>query len=88
MGLRDGYKQTEVGVIPQAWCVKPLFMLSTEIGDGIHSTPKYVKSSEFHFVNGNNLVSDHISITDSTMRISECEFKALRKNLTDKTGSS
>jgi type I restriction enzyme S subunit len=80
-----GYKQTEVGVIPEGWQVKPLVSLSTEIGDGIHSTPNYVKSSEFYFVNGNNLVNDRISITDNTMCVSESEYKTLRKNLTDRT---
>jgi type I restriction enzyme S subunit len=85
MEVKPGYKQTEVGVIPEEWDVKPLFSLSTEIGDGIHSTPNYVKSSEFHFVNGNNLVNDRISITDSTMCVSEAEYKTLRKNLTDRT---
>ncbi len=80
-----GYKQTEVGVIPEEWEIKPLFSLSTEIGDGIHSTPNYIKSSEFYFVNGNNLVNDRISITDSTMCVSESEYKTLRKNLTDRT---
>jgi type I restriction enzyme S subunit len=67
MGVKLGYKQTEVGVIPEELDVKPLSSLSTEIGDGIHSTPNYVKSSELYFVNGNKLVSDRISITDNTM---------------------
>ena len=83
--MKPGYKQTDVGVIPEEWEVKPLFTLSTEIGDGIHSTPNYVKSSEFHFVNGNNLVNDRVSVTDSTMCVSEKEYKTLRKNLTDRT---
>jgi type I restriction enzyme, S subunit len=85
MEVKPGYKRTEVGVIPEEWEVKPLSSLSTEIGDGIHSTPNYVKSSEFHFVNGNNLVNDRISITDNTMCVSEVEYKTLRKNLTDRT---
>ncbi len=85
MEMKPGYKQTEVGIIPEDWEVKPLSSLSTEIGDGIHSTPNYVKSSEFHFVNGNNLVTDRISITDNTMCVSEAEYKKLRKNLSDRT---
>ena len=83
--IPPGYKQTEVGVIPEDWDVKSLSSLSTEIGDGIHSTPDYVRSSQFHFVNGNNLVSDGISITDKTMCVSETEYKKLQKNLTDQT---
>ena len=83
--MKPGYKQTEVGVIPEEWDVKLLASLSTEIGDGIHSTPNYVKFSDFHFVNGNNLVTDRILITDSTMCVSESEYNTLRKNLTDRT---
>ncbi len=83
--MKPGYKQTEAGVIPEEWEVKLLSSLSADIGDGIHSTPNYVNSSEFHFVNGNNLVADRISINDSTMCVSEAEYKTLRKNLTDRT---
>ena len=72
-------------MIPKEWEVKPLIGLSTEIGDGIHATPTYVKSSESYFVNGNNLAGDRITITDGTMCVSESEYKALRKNLTDRT---
>jgi type I restriction enzyme S subunit len=37
MGLRKGYKQTEVGVIPQDWVVEPLHNLSDKIMVGIAS---------------------------------------------------
>jgi hypothetical protein len=47
MKLKAGYKQTEVGVSPEDWDVKLLSEITTEIGDGIHTTPKYVQSSEF-----------------------------------------
>jgi type I restriction enzyme S subunit len=85
MEVNPRYKQTEVGLIPEEWEVKPLADLTTEIGDGIHSTPKYVKSSDFYFVNGNNLIGDRILITDGTMCVSESEYKTLQKNLTDRT---
>ena len=60
MELKAGYKQTEVGVIPEDWEVKKLIDISTEIGDGIHATPKYVGMSNYFFVNGNNLVNKEI----------------------------
>ena len=41
MELTNGYKKTEVGVIPGEWDVKRLGDLST-IKDGTHQTPKYV----------------------------------------------
>ncbi|MBA3888278.1 MAG: restriction endonuclease subunit S [Acidobacteria bacterium] len=41
MEVRPGYKQTEVGVIPEDWEVARLGDLAT-IRDGTHQTPKYV----------------------------------------------
>jgi len=41
MEVRPGYKQTEVGVIPEDWDVKRLGNLA-KIHDGTHQTPKYV----------------------------------------------
>jgi type I restriction enzyme S subunit len=49
MDVKPGYKQTEIGVIPEDWDVKPLVEISTELGDGIHTTPEYVHSSAFFF---------------------------------------
>jgi type I restriction enzyme S subunit len=41
MELKSGYKQTEVGVIPEDWNVVSLDTATSEIGDGIHATPTY-----------------------------------------------
>ena len=84
-GLRKGYKQTEVGIIPEDWDVKPLMDFATIISNGIHATPKYVRDSNFFFVNGNNLVNDEIAVTAATMCVSEAEYKSLKKPLTDQT---
>ena len=43
MELREGYKQTEVGLIPKDWKVKKLDSVCTKITDGTHDTPKPVK---------------------------------------------
>ena len=83
--VKPGYKQTEVGVIPEDWDVKPLVNLSTEIGDGIHSTPNYIKSSEFYFVNGNNLNDGKIIFKENTKRVSIVEYEKYKKKLTDRT---
>ncbi len=85
MDVKPGYKQTEIGMIPEDWDVKPLVEISTEIGDGIHTTPEYVHSSAFFFINGNNLVDGKIAILENTMCISEPEYRRLRKNLNDRT---
>jgi len=83
--VKPGYKQTEVGVIPEEWDVIRLTQLTSGIGDGIHSTPEYVKSSGYHFINGNNLVDGTILITDNTMCVSEAEWRKLRKDLSGYT---
>lgn len=42
MKIKNGYKKTEVGVIPEDWEVKKLGDFCNSINDGTHSTPKYV----------------------------------------------
>ena len=81
----EGYKMSEVGVIPEEWEVMTLENITTEIGDGIHSTPQYVPYSDIFFVNGNNLVNNSIKITDNTMCVSEYEYNKYKKRLNDRT---
>lgn len=38
-----------------------LDQLTTRIGNGIHSTPKYSNIGNYYFINGNNLVDGKIS---------------------------
>jgi len=83
--LPDGYKQTDVGIIPKDWFVEILEHLSTKIGDGIHSTPEYVESSTFYFINGNNLINNSVKITENTKCVSEKEYRKYQLKLTDKT---
>jgi type I restriction enzyme S subunit len=80
-----GYKQTEMGVIPEDWDVVNLKLLSSDIGDGIHSTPKYIDSSKYFFINGNNLSNGRILITQDTKCISKNEYELLKKNLDNTT---
>ena len=67
------------------WEDKKLLDISTEIGDGIHSTPKYINLSEFHFINGNNLINGFIQITENTKCISQDEYYKHRKDLSKRT---
>lgn len=54
-GCPKGYKQTEVGVIPEEWEVVTLEAITAHIGDGLHGTPIYSSNGEYLFINGNNL---------------------------------
>jgi type I restriction enzyme S subunit len=85
MEVRKGYKQTEVGVIPEDWEIVLLENLSTRIGDGIHSTPQYDDSGEYFFVNGNNLKNGEIFISDETKKVSKIEYQLHRRDLNNTT---
>ncbi|WP_303871733.1 restriction endonuclease subunit S [Acetobacterium wieringae] len=40
---KDGYKKTEIGVLPEDWAVLKLKSLCTKITDGTHKTPQYTE---------------------------------------------
>jgi type I restriction enzyme, S subunit len=83
--LKEGYKQTEVGIIPEDWQIKPLSIITSEIGDGIHSTPIYSNNGEYFFVNGNNIQNGHICLTKETKQSELSEFNKYKKNLNERT---
>ena len=83
--VKEGYKQTEVGVIPEDWEVDELSNLTSEIGDGIHSTPTYTSNKDYYFINGNNLKNSQIIISKDTKTIDILEFIKYKKNLNDRT---
>src|SRR5665648_345709 len=85
MEVRKGYKQTEIGVIPEDWEVFTLEKLSSRIGDGIHSTPKYSDNSDYFFVNGNNLKEGKIVISADTKMVSEDEYNIQKRGLDNST---
>lgn len=80
-----GYKQTEVGVIPDDWGVSSFDNISSLIGDGIHTTPNYDENGDFYFVNGNNLVNGSISLDGNTKKTNLTEYKKHKKPLNQRT---
>ncbi len=64
-----------IGEIPKHWITSRLKYITSRIGDGLHSTPKYVEDSEYHFINGNNLIDGEITISPSTRCVSNDEYK-------------
>jgi type I restriction enzyme S subunit len=78
------YKESNLGMIPREWDEIPLEELTTQIGDGIHATPKYSQNTDYYFVNGNNL-SDGDILIGSALSVSEEEFKKHFKELNDRT---
>ena len=71
--------------IPEGWSVKKLSDLCSKISDGIHTTPKYVDKSEYHFINGNNLRDGHIYIYENTKCVSFEEYTKQKQELGTRT---
>ncbi|MFA4935246.1 MAG: restriction endonuclease subunit S, partial [Candidatus Methanoperedens sp.] len=79
------YKDSKLGWVPKEWEEKPLEIYSTQIGDGIHTTPKYSENTDYYFVNGNNLSEGQIEIGDTALCVSEVEYKKHFKELNERT---
>lgn len=74
-----------LGDIPVHWKESKLKYETEKIGDGIHTTPKYVDSSDFHFINGNNFESGKIKIKENTRSVSNHEYEKYKKELKEGT---
>ena len=67
------------------WSIATLEQLTSRIGDGIHSTPKYDNNGNYYFINGNNLVNGKIKIFETTKKVEESEAKKYNKELSNRT---
>ena len=74
-----------LGQVPQNWCVRKLVHLTTKIGDGLHGTPDYIDSSNYFFINGNNLQNGSIYVDKSTKCVSQEEYESNQVELNDST---
>ncbi|MFZ3574139.1 restriction endonuclease subunit S [Tenacibaculum finnmarkense] len=75
------FKKSALGEIPKSWEVVKMGEISIKIGDGLHSTPKYVDNSNYYFVNGNNLINGKLIISEKTKCVSFEEFEKHNKNI-------
>ena len=57
--IQPGYKQTEVGVIPEDWEVNTLSECCSKITDGTHDTPKPV-SQGIPFLTALHVKENHV----------------------------
>ena len=67
------------------WSVETLNSLTTRIGDGIHSTPKYNDNGDYYFINGNNLVDGKIKIFNTTKKVERSEAEKHNRELSNRT---
>jgi type I restriction enzyme S subunit len=61
MPVKKGYKQTEVGVIPEDWSEKTLREISLQITDGDHITPQRT-SQGFFLLSARNIRNGYIDL--------------------------
>ena len=69
--------------IPPSWKWVRLGDIVSCLSDGIHGTPEYVLSSDYYFINGNNLANGSIVIKENTKKVSYDEYIKYRKELND-----
>lgn len=62
--MKEGYKQTEVGVIPEDWVVKKLNTIC-DVRDGTHESPKYLDNG-VTFITSKNIINGKIDFSDVT----------------------
>jgi type I restriction enzyme, S subunit len=72
-------------VLPQGWGWFRLRSLVFTLGDGLHGTPEYVGGTNYHFINGNNLVDGRIIIKPNTKTVSIDEMRKHKKLMTTNT---
>ena len=63
MEVKRGYKQTDVGVIPEEWEVRNLSGVSRKITDGDHVTP--IRTSQgYYLLSARNVLNGRIDVSD------------------------
>ena len=65
------------------WEQRKLGEVTSNIGDGLHGTPKYNESGEYYFINGNNLDGCKITIDNETKTVLEDQLSNDDKKLND-----
>jgi type I restriction enzyme S subunit len=84
--MKPGYKQTEVGVIPEDWEVKPFSHVTDLITCGIAATPDYVSESQgYPFLSSTN-VKDGRIVWSGYKHISADLHRQLYRNNPPKRG--
>ncbi len=73
------------GELEERYEKKLLKDIVTKLGDGLHGTPKYDETGDYHFINGANLLNNKIFIKDNTKKINKSEYEKYKKDLTNKT---
>jgi type I restriction enzyme S subunit len=84
MEVKPGYKQTEIGVIPEDWEVLSLNDACIKIQDGTHFSPK-IGGSQYKYITSKNIGKGSLSLNNVDM-ISEEEHRKIYKRCDVKIG--
>jgi type I restriction enzyme S subunit len=82
--VRPGYKQTEVGVIPEEWGVSCLSQISRKITDGDHATPKRTKQG-YYLLSARNVLNGRVDLSDVDY-VGEVEYQRMKQRCNPETG--
>ena len=77
MAVREGYKQTEVGVIPEDWETNILYSVARVV-DSLHHTPTFV-SEGYSMVRVADIKTGNLDL-DETLKVKESIFREFTKN--------
>jgi type I restriction enzyme S subunit len=84
MEVKPGYKQTEVGVIPESWDVCNLATISSKITDGDHVTPKREREG-YYLLSARNVRDGNIDVSDVDY-VGQEEYQRMRQRCAPEVG--
>ena len=84
MEVKPGYKQTEVGVIPEEWDQVSLKEISTQITDGDHVTPNRARVG-YYLLSARNVRDGFLDLSDVDF-VGDSEFKRMTNRCAPEAG--
>jgi type I restriction enzyme S subunit len=82
--MNTGYKQTEVGVIPEDWDVRHLVDVSRKITDGDHVTPQR-ESHGYYLLSARNVHNGRIDVSDVDY-VGAAEYQRMKQRCGPESG--
>lgn len=84
MEVKRGYKQTEVGVIPDDWNVLSAFDTCSKIQDGTHFSPR-ISGNDYFYVTSKNIRFGYLDMSTAS-RIDAAQHQAIYRRCDVKKG--
>ena len=80
--ITSKYKQTEIGIIPEDWCVEKMNTVA-DVRDGTHDSPKYVKRG-VKFVTSKNIVNNKLDLSEISYISDSDAYEVNKRSKVDK----